>query len=307
MKKLMTILVVFALCGVAMAQKGGGSTVTGNSSAVKQIPLNNGTHDYINFVDETTQGQSALKYTVTGSRQLVTRYGWGYVNVDDGHNIGHVYFTTANQAYLDKFNATNNTNMTNVVVQFAGTQMDSGSNSLVQDYGIYLYDTASRQATDYYSVATGTNGQENVFELNPNQTFGVYYKELQADGTIKTITTTGNWIGNYDTGNSKQVDGANDITVYDDEHPDGYDTYTYKKFMCLLETIVYDNEITHWEFMLQTMLDNPYYNVNPEDFTGNGDTFNNDDAPNGQPLPGTLATLLIGGLCAGSLRKRNKK
>ncbi len=27
----------------------------------------------------------------------------------------------------------------------------------------------------------------------------------------------------------------------------------------------------------------------------------------GQPLPGTLATLLIGGLCAGSLRKRNKK
>ncbi len=77
--------------------------------------------------------------------------------------------------------------------------------------------------------------------------------------------------------------------------------------MCLLETIVYDNEITHWEFMLQTMLDNPYYNVNPEDFGGNGDTFNNDDAPNGQPLPGTLATLLIGGLCAGSLRKRNKK
>ena len=146
-----------------------------------------------------------------------------------------------------------------------------------------------------------------MFELNPNQTFGVYYKELQADGTIKTITTTGNWIGNYDTGNSKQVDGANDITVYDDEHPDGYDTYTYKKFMCLLETIVYDNEITHWEFMLQTMLDNPYYNVNPEDFGGNGDTFNNDDAPNGQPLPGTLATLLIGGLCAGSLRKRNKK
>ena len=38
MKKLMTILVVFAMCGVAMAQKGGGSTVTGHSSAVKQIP-----------------------------------------------------------------------------------------------------------------------------------------------------------------------------------------------------------------------------------------------------------------------------
>ena len=31
------------------------------------------------------------------------------------------------------------------------------------------------------------------------------------------------------------------------------------------------------------------------------------EPPAGQPLPGTLATLLISGLCAGALRKRNKK
>ena len=36
-------------------------------------------------------------------------------------------------------------------------------------------------------------------------------------------------------------------------------------------------------------------------------TDSNGNPVSGQPLPGTLATLLIGGLCAGSLRKRNKK
>ena len=297
MKKLITILVIFAMCGAAVA------AVNGNSSAAQQIPLTNGTHDYINFVSKYQQGQSALTYTVTGSTHLQPYYG-GY----DEHNIGHVYFTTANQSYLNQYNQAHDTNMTKVVVQFAGTQMDSGSNDLVKDYGIYLYDAKTKTAGEYWSVTSGNTGKENWFELDPNQTFGVYYDELQANGEIKRITTTGNWIGNYDTGNSTQKDGANDITIYDDEHPDGFDTYTYKKFMCLLETNsnVGGAEKTHWEFMLQTTLDNPYYNVNVDDFNGNGDTFA-DDTPTGQPLPGTLATLLIGSLCASALRKKNQK
>ena len=78
--------------------------------------------------------------------------------------------------------------------------------------------------------------------------------------------------------------------------------------MCLLTSDdPYLNDIIHWEFMLQTMLDNPYYNVDYTEFEGNGETFENNDAPSGQPLPGTLATILISGLCAGALRKRNKK
>jgi len=293
MKKLMTILVVFAMCGAAMA------AVNGNSSAADQIPLTNGNHAYINFVDKYHQGQSALSYTVTNSSHLQPYYG-GY----DEHNIGHVYFTTADQKYLNKFNADHDTNMTNVVVQFAGTYMDSGSNDMVKDYGIYLYDPKTKTAGEYWSVKTGNTNKENWFELDPNQTFGVYYDELQANGEIKRITTTANWVGNYDKGNSEDHPGGNDITVYDAEHPEGYDTFTYKKFMCLLETNSnYNNaEKTHWEFMLQTKLDNPYYNVNVDDFNGNGDTFTS-----GQPLPGTLATLLIGSLCASALRKKNQK
>ena len=310
MKKLMTILVVFALCGVA---KAGYGDVNGYSNATKQIPLTNGNHDYINFQTWDKQGTSYLKYTVNDSQQLITGYERRYGKTDyskpqygnDGHNIGHVYFTvTATQADINAYNAEHGTNFSKAVVQFAGTYMDSGSPSMVQDYGIYLYNpTTGEKTSDYYSVLNGNTGTKNVFELDPGATFGVYYKNDKNE----IITTTDNWIGNYDKG--QNWDGTNPIKVYDDKHPKGYNTITYKKFMCLLKTN--DNsegqEKTHWEFMLETMLDNPYFKVKPEDFQGNGETFENNDAPSGQPLPGTLATLLIGGLCAGSLRKRNKK
>jgi hypothetical protein len=64
--------------------------------------------------------------------------------------------------------------------------------------------------------------------------------------------------------------------------------------------------------MLQTTLDNPYYPVNPNDFMGgDGDVPVTDPVVDGtttgQPLPGTLATLLIGSLCAAGLRKKNQK
>ena len=326
MKKLMTILVLFAMCGVAMAQD---ATVRGTDSAIKQIPLTNGEHDYINFVNRNTQGTSFLKYTVTDSQQLISGYkevkvgyeqwtdilGYSHNNYtkpiyenqpqysNDSHNIGHVYFTvTASQADIDAYNATHDPDMTKAIVQFAGTYMDSGSPSMVQDYGIYLYNPTTGVKGTFYSVTDGNTGIENVFEFDPGDTFGVYYKNDKGE----IITTTDNWIGNYDTG---QKDGKNPIKVYDDNHPNGYDTTTYKKFMCLLNTNDNSNgqEKIHWEFMLETMLDNPYYKVEPEDFLGNGETFTNEDGVTGQPLPGTLATLLIGGLCAGSLRKRNKK
>lgn len=305
----------------------------GSSSAVVQIPLSEGQHDYVNFKKDGSEGSSGLKYTVTESGNLITKenaflgyekrwsnYWHDYVDdyskpiygneYDTSHQIGKLYFTTASQADLDAYNALHSAEtgktMSKVIVQFAGTYMDSGSNDLVKDYGIYLYDTQNSTATQYYSVATGTNGMKNVFALDPDETFGVYYDEFQPDGTIKRITTTDNWVGNYDKGNSKKVSGANEIIEYNEEHPEGFKSYTYKKFMCLLETDKYYDEITHWEFMLETMLDDPYFKVNVDDFNGNGDTFA-DDTPSGQPLPGTLATILISSLCAAGLRKKNKK
>jgi hypothetical protein len=311
MKKLMTILAVFAMCGVAMAQG-----VTASSSAAEQIKLTKGQQDYINFTENGTSGSSGLNYYVLKSAKPQTQYRintlWGpytYWDDDNVHRVGQLYFQTADQSFIDNYNQANGKDMKKVVVQFAGTQIEWGNNDpgndWIQDYGIYLCNSNGSKIGNYLSVTTGTNGDENKFELDPNTKFGVYYKDIY--GNI--VTTTSNWIGNYDTGNHKTIEGANEIIEYDAEHPDGKESYTYKKFMCLFET---DNparngEFIHWEFMLQTMLDDPYYNVDPHDFPGNGETFTNEDGVTGQPLPGTLATLLIGGLCAAGLRKKNKK
>ena len=296
MKKLMTILVVFAMCGVAMAA-GSSSNVIGTDSAAVQIPLTNGQHDYINFKDITTQGNSGLTYTVTNSYSPHT-----------GHNVGHVYFTTMSQADVDAFNAANHTNVQKVTVQFVGAQDEYSNTSntkqwKVTDYGIYLYDPKNPNAAVTYMSAKANNG---TFEIDPGKSFGVYYEGTERDNgrTQKlTVTSTKNWVGNYDTGNGEgDKAGQNQITVYD-YNEEGViapeEGWTFKKFMCLFQTK--NTEMVHWEFMLQTRLDDPKVSVTPDDVT--------EELPpaSGQPLPGTLATLLIGSLCAGSLRKRNKK
>ena len=296
MKKLMTILVLFALCGTAMA-------VTGTSSAKEQFPLQNGENlDYINYKTNTEPGSTGLKYTVTGS-----------INKGDGNRMGHVYFTTMSQADLNEYNRINNTNVQKVAVQFVGAQDEySGTTNWYdwkvteyEDYGIYL-DTANGR--EYRSV----KDYNNYFELDPGQDFGVYYKGTELEYNDKTrryetinikATSTEGYIGNYDKGIEKGPHkGENKITVYD-YNEEGVivptDGYTYKKFMCLFPTTSAD--MIHWEFMLQTRLDDPKVSVRPEDVTEEL------PAASGQPLPGTLATLLIGGLCAKTLSKKNKK
>ncbi len=280
MKKLMTILVVFAMCGVAIAD------VTGRSSAKEQYPLFNGRNqDYINFKTETEQGSSGLKYTV---------YDSDYSSMT-GNRMGHVYFTTMSQAELDAYNAANQTNVEKVTVQFVGAQWDvSGEATPWQgEYGIYVSENGR---TKIMSVAQ----YNNAFELEAGQSFGVYYKDVYG----RYVGTTNGYVGNYDTGSEDRNDpdhlGMNKVTAYDYNDAGEIaetEKWTYKKFMCLFPTDYADYR--HWEFMLQTRLDDPKVDVRPEDVP--------EDAPSGQPLPGTLATLLIGGLCAGSLRKRNKK
>ena len=308
MKKLMTILVVFALCGVAMARGGnnqnppppnGGnnnSGISGTDSAAVQIPLTDGTHEYINFTSETSQGNSGLDYTVSNSFHKS-----GYA---ENVRMGHTYFTTISQAEL----AAMNKNVDKVTVQFVGAQWDNSGTATkwTGEYGIYLYDPTNTSAERTYMSVQQYN---NTFELNPGQSFGVYY----AVDTTKTVypnwdilgwfgeevtvtnyyTSTEGYIGNFDTGiKSGEHQGQNVITVYSAENPEGAEDYTYKKFMCLMTDA--NGSSRHWEFMLQTTLDDNAVVVVP-------------DSPSGQPLPGTLATLLIGSLCASALRKKNQK
>ena len=298
MKKLMTILVLFALCSTTMA-------VTGTSSAKEQFPLEDGENlDYINYKTNTEPGSTGLKYTVYDSKKS-----------GDSNRVAHVYFTTMSQEDLNKYNKENGKNVQKVAVQFVGAQDEySGTTNWYDwkvteygEYGIYL-DTENGR--EYRSV----KDYNNYFELDPGQDFGVYYK-----GTVQEYpypyyyiydetneimaTSTEGYIGNYDKGIKEGPHkGENKITVYD-YNEEGVivptDGYTYKKFMCLFPTST--AESIHWEFMLQTRLDDPKVSVRPEDVTEEL------PAASGQPLPGTLATLLIGGLCAKALSKKNKK
>ncbi len=340
MKKLMTILVVFALCGVAMAQ-------TVNPNKPVDLTMNtetkttreygsywNGwmpaygwhdvttteqvatTHDYLNVKEDGTLGTSGLSYTVTASRE------YGEVRGYD-RQIAQGYFTVTENVPAGKV----------IAVQFLGAEPEYGtghsaedSRFRVTDYGIYLYNPETGMKTsDYMSVTEYGNYFDSRAEVTAGTTFGVYFKDengniIASTGDGMKMTNTGtqrhpNWelqsaengmLGNFD-------DDSHKLKVYDAVTHERTTVETDKHFLCL-SAGEYDKgndafKIAHFEFMLQTTIDDPYYPVNPNDFNDdvhiddpvvNGDT-------NGQPLPGTLATLLIGSLCASTLRKKNKK
>ena len=241
-------------------------------------------HDYTN-----ANGKTGLTYTVTKNNHNS--------QTTHTHFISQLYFTTKDAATLNLQEGEV------VAVQFMGAEISAHGASLanfdVKDYGIYLYDpTTGDHLSDYMSI--GSNN--NYFEIGENQNFGVYYVNKQG----QYITSTENYVANYDADD-------HEITIYSEtvdgvttEYPEGKVVTTSKRYMCMLEEEQFVHP--HWEFMLQTTLDNPYFAVNPNDF-GTDVHIDNPvvNNPNGQPLPGTLATLLIGGLCAGSLRKRKKK
>ncbi len=296
MKKLMTILVLFALCGTVMA-------ASGNDSALKQIPLDRGKHEYVNFQDNNTPGYSGLYYYASDTNNSNNKPYSSYP-----YQVAKAYFKTISQAELKEYNNSsyNTTGKTydRVVVQFVGTQADSYGNTInadwIKDYGIYLIND-NKEITNWYSIKNGTNGLENNFVLGTDQAFGVYYTKVDNE----VVTTTGNYVANRDTGNAGN--GKNTVMVYSEGETEPHEETTFRKYMCVLETGKSTDFNKHWEFMLQTTLDTPHFEVKPENFGGNGNTFTGDDTPSGQPLPGTLATLLIGSLCAAGLRKKNQK
>jgi len=297
MKKLIAMMFLLILGANVMAQWGW--DWNWDTPTQKNYDLRNGTHDYA-FVT----GNKNLTYTATGSN--IT----GRNTSSETKGNAHVYFTTLSAEDLAK------TGNTTVAVQFLGVDLDddqkknldnpkyytndpnySGHDVYhVVDYGIYLYDPENPNAERTYM---SVKEYKNYFEIGADATFGVYYED--ADGHI--CTTTENYAGNYDTNSHK-------ITVYEDGQKVTKTTDT--RFMCLMGKQWAGYDTDHWEFMLQTTLDNPYYPVNPNDFTG-GDVpvtdpvVNGDQVPSGQPLPGTMATLLIGSLCASALRKKNQK
>jgi hypothetical protein len=288
MKKLMTILVLFALCGVAMASE----------------PINLAVGEGKEY-GSVAGAYSGLTYTVFESRynnRQADETGTLYER-----DLARVYFTTKDKSA----DGTAFAEGEKITVQFVGAEKEYGISGYMgydtsfefTDYGIYMYNNET--VGEFYSAIE--NG--NSFKLNPGDSFGVYYvdKEGHVIGStgLETTkhthwgdsTTIRGFAGNFDD------DPKHDITV-----GSGEEYSTMKHYMCLFEgrtehwglfgnyyTEGYSRlsdakfEQSHFEFMLQTTLDSDYIPVN------------------GQPLPGTLATLLIGGLCAKAFSKKNKK
>ena len=192
-----------------------------------------------------------------------------------------------------------------LAVQFLGAEIEKGNAGAgydpvqfkVKDYGIYLYNPETGEKGEWLSVKDNNNYFGEEAGIKAGTSFGVYF--VDKDGNY--ITTTDNVVGNFD-------DDSHKLKTYDKNGNVVYET-TDKHFLCMFNNTFESGKLsqTHWEFMLQTTLDNPYFAVNPNDF-GTDVHIDNPvmDNPNGQPLPGTLATLLIVGLCAGALRKKKK-
>ena len=290
MKKLMTILVVFALCGTAMA--------VGSD-------LKPGKYTY-----------NAGKYTSTSNYSAPLTMNYTRV----GEQLGQAYFTTMTESVLNTYKDDNGVSMSKVVVQFLGTDIDRDHGykdtefqGNIKEYGIYLYDPNSNKKSDFQNIFN----EGNAFELNPDTNFGIYYKTTtgmewySTDNYIGTFDDNSHYINLYDKdGNLVLNNNGEGYKVWDSENEE-WVTYSDKvniHYTCTFIDPVNGGRAQHWEFMLQTTMSHPYYNVDANDFEGNGGN-EVPDTPttSGQPLPGTLATLLIGGLCAKTLSKKNKK
>ena len=212
---------------------------------------------------------STLNYHVSSS---INRYleNYGATNYD----LAHVSFSTNENLYLgvwaDIDNEATNERRRDVTLD-------------ISDYGIYLLD--EDVDGEHYYRSTVNNG----VEVEAGKKFGVYYYD---EVTESYYTSTDNWLASYDN-TDKVVNGthiiADNAWITDAWFSEGNGVMTRTPFF-LLEQGPYEAnthaslEWQHFEFGFVT-----------------------GEPPVGQPLPGTLATILISGLCAAGLRKRNKK
>ena len=247
----------------------------------------------------TTYAKSNLKldYTVSGS---VNRFlknadgtlynGTGKTNFD----LGHVYFTAHDNFRMALFVDIDSNQTPN--------ELFIDSELKLNDYGIYLYennDPSTNHITEYISLKNGD------VEIREGMNFGVYYNADTTYGersdpkynenydmsdemgktntTNKIYTTTQNWVASYD---GEKIDNHNADAAW---YSDGKTLKSDAAIFCMFQGpyVMGQPGFLEWEHV---------------EFG-----FVTTDQMSGQPLPGTLATLLISGLCAGALRKRNKK
>ncbi len=170
----------------------------------------------------------------------------------------------------------------------------------VIEYGYYTIG-ADGQANDPITLfRENTEGTaENSVIFKKGDKIGIYMT-INEDGTPFTITSSKSNIEgasvavpNVDTnsrGNEKQY-----FCLFDNRQGKGIGDYSHYEFH--FGGLIASNG--SYEEFLEQVIEQNDGNTNITDSTGN--------PVSGQPLPGTLATILISGLCAKALSKKNKK
>ena len=260
--------------------------------------------------DTTVYAPSNLKltYTVTSSinRKLKNPDGTWYDKIDENgttnFDLAQVYFTANDNFRMALFIDKDPNQTLNEL--FINSTLD------IKDYGIYLYENNDPTSTNLKYISL----LNNDVEISKGQNFGVYYtadttygtrvnpdpkygstyekrvaynekydmsdEEHKTNTTGKTYTTATNYVASFDwekEGNHSNMDAA--------WYSEGKKLASDAAIFCLFQGPYVDGQAAyleweHVEFGFVTT---------------------------GQPLPGTLTTLLISGLCAAGLRKRNKK
>jgi hypothetical protein len=255
-----------------------------------------------------------LDYTVTESvnRRLAKGFDENgqpiWHNGTDGRtawNFAHLYFTANDNFRMALF--------VDIDPNQTLNELYINSKLSLNDYGIYLFEDndPSKAISQYISLFNGD------VEIQEGMNFGVYYnadttygtrlnpdpkygktdeaKEAynekydmsdemgKTNTTNKIYTTTQNWVASYD---GEKIDNHNADAAW---YSDGKTLKSDAAIFCMFQGpyAVGQPGFLEWEHV---------------EFG-----FVTTDQTTGQPLPGTLATLLISGLCAGALRKRNKK
>ena len=191
------------------------------------------------------------------------------------HYLAKVTFTTNENVYLGLW-----TDIDGVATNEPRVDLDLN----VSDYGIYFIDenpNPNGEITARHSLKNGG------IEVAADREFGVYYENIE-NGEAVIYTTTGNWVGSFD-GRKSEDQGYNHTAADEEVWFAEKDIATREAFFCMFHGEFYADQPAHLEW---------------EHFEFG---FALGEQPAGQPLPGTLATILISGLCAAGLRKKSKK
>ena len=301
MKKLIATLFVMTLglSLVAVAQEYNLKNGTvGEFAVLEPVQYNTGTTVY-------APSNLKLTYTVTSSinRKLKNADGsWYHGTGQTNFDLAQVYFTANDDFRMALFIDVDSNQTVN--------ELFINSTLNITDYGIYLYENNDPTSTNltyisllnkdvaisegqnfgvYYTADTtyGTRvhtdtkyGKTYEDRVAYNETYDMSDEMGKTDTTGETYTTARNYVASFDwekVGNHSNVDAA--------WYSEGNKLASDAAIFCLFQGPYTADQAAflewqHVEFGFVTT---------------------------GQPLPGTLATLLISGLCAAGLRKRNKK